>query len=253
MAQAGPGKIRLFNDFCGPEIPVANAVAYGTSAGGCNYYLGDFAVKGDLADTDAGVVALGIASGAVRVTGTNEDNVGTALTTDLVFSVPLNGPLVLEARVQMQALTARNAFVGFCGTMADNVAPPLVDSNATTHTLTATDIVGFNFNSIYTGASLFWHTVYNGGTTTGPTATSSTVTDVVPVAGEWQILRIQIDINGTVRWWIDGALKATVANAATVTATDMLGVIVGCFGTTTTITDIDVDYILVNANRDWTV
>jgi hypothetical protein len=204
MAQAGPGKIRLFNDFCGPEIPVANAVAYGTSAGGCNYYLGDFAVKGDLADTDAGVVALGIASGAVRVTGTNEDK-------------------------------------------------PLVDSNATTHTLTATDIVGFNFNSIYTGASLFWHTVYNGGTTTGPTATSSTVTDVVPVAGEWQILRIQIDINGTVRWWIDGALKATVANAATVTATDMLGVIVGCFGTTTTITDIDVDYILVNANRDWTV
>jgi len=253
MAQSGPGKIRLWNDFCGPEIPVANAVAYGTSAGGCNYYIGDFAVRGDLADTDAGVVALGVASGAVRLTGTNEDNLGCALTTDLVFSVPLNGTLVIEARVQMQALTARNIFVGFCGTLADNVAPPLVDSSSTVHTLTATDIIGWNFNSIYTGTSLFWHTVYNGGTLTGATATSSTVTDVVPVAGEYQVLKIEIDTNGTVRWFLDGVLKKTLKNAATVTSTDMLAAIVGCFGTTTTITDMDVDYLLVTANRDWTV
>jgi len=253
MAESGPGKIRLFNDFCGPEIPVATAVAYGTTAGGCNYYLGDFAVKGDLADTDAGVVSLAIPSGAVRVTGTNEDDIGMSLVTELVFSVPLNGTLIVEARIQMQALTARNIFVGFCGVGADNFLPPLVDSNATTHTLTATDLIGLNFNSIYTGASLFWHTVHNGGTLAGPTATSATVTDVVPVAAEWQVLRVEIDTDGTVEYWIDGTRKARIENAATVTATDLLCAVVGCYGTTTTITDVDVDYMLVTANRDWTV
>ena len=253
MPQSGPGKIRLFTDFTGPEIPVANAVAYGTSAGGCNYYLGDYAVRGDLADTDSGVVALGVSNGAARLTGTNEDNKGCALTTDLVFSVPLNGTLVVEARVNLQALTARNIFVGFCGTVADDIAPPLEDSNSTTHTLTATDLVGLNFNSIYTGTQLFWHTVYNGGTLAGATATSTTLTDVAPVAGEYQVLRVEVDTNGTVEYWIDGAKKATIKNAATVTSTDMLAAVVGCWGTTTTITDMDVDYMLVTANRNWAV
>ena len=253
MAQSGPAKIRLWNDFCGPEIPVANAVAYGTTAGGCNYYLGDYSVRGEIEVDDSGVVALGVASGAVRLTGTNVDNKGLALTTDLVFSVPLNGTLIVEARIQLQALTARNIFVGFCGTLADDVAPPLVDSNSTTHTLTATDLVGLNFNSIYTGTQLFWHTVHNGGTLAGKTATSDTLTSVAPVAGEWQVLRVEIDTSGTVEYWIDGNKLATIKNAATVTATDMLAVIVGCWGTTTTITDVDVDYLLVNANRDWAV
>ena len=30
--QSGFGRIELFDDFCGPEIPVANNVAYGTTA-----------------------------------------------------------------------------------------------------------------------------------------------------------------------------------------------------------------------------
>ena len=253
MAQSGPAKIRLWNDFCGPEIPVANAVAYGTTAGGCNYYLGDYSVKGDLADTDAGIVALAVPSGAVRVTGTDEDNKGVALVSELVFSVPLNGTLIVEARIQLQALTARNIFVGFTGTMADDLVAPVRDSNGTTHTLTATDVIGLNFNSIYTGTQLFWHTIHNGGTLTGATATSDTLTSVAPVAGEWQVLRVEIDRDGTVEYWIDGTKLATIKNAATVTSTDMLGAIVGSFATASTATDVDVDYMLVNANRDWAV
>lgn len=253
MAQAGPGKIRLFHDFCGPEIPIGNAVAYGTTAGGCTLSMGDFTVKGDIADTDAGVVKLDIPSGAVRVTGTNEDNKGISLVTGLNFSVPLNGALVVEARIQLQALTARNIFVGFTGTSADDMVAPIRDSNSTTHTLTAADVVGFNFNSIYTGSQLFWHTVYNGGTLAGATATSDTVTSVVPVVGEWQVLRVVIQTNGTVEYWLDGTKLANIDNAATVTATDNLCAVVGTYATTTTITDVDVDYMLVTANRDWTV
>ena len=56
MAQAGPGKIRLWNDFCGPEIPIANIVAYGTTAGGCTLSLGDYSVKGEIEVDDSGAV-----------------------------------------------------------------------------------------------------------------------------------------------------------------------------------------------------
>ena len=106
MAQSGYGKILLFNDFAGPEIGVLNAVAYGTSAGGCNYYLGDFKVTGDLADTDAGVVGLSKSNGWVRLTGTDEAEAGCVIGTEAVFSPVLNGPFAIEARVETQALTA---------------------------------------------------------------------------------------------------------------------------------------------------
>jgi len=248
LAESGPGKIRLFNDFCGPEIPVANAVAYGTSAGGCNYYLGDFGVKGDLADTDAGAVALDVVSGAIRLTGTNEAEEGCALTTDAVFSPALMGPIVVEARVNMQAVTARNIFVGLCDIIIDLLNPPLT-SDTVTHTLTASDLAGFHIDTSLT-AGTTWHCVYNGGTTTGDTVSTNTTSAVVAVAGEYDVLRLVVDTNGTVEWFINGDSKKKVTNA--VSTSVLQGVICGCFGTTTTITDIDVDYLLVTANRDWT-
>jgi len=248
MAQSGVGKIRMWNDFLGPEIPVANAVAYGTTAGGCNYYLGDFAVKGDLGETDTGVVALGITSGAVRISGNDENGKGVALTSDLVFSPALNGTLVLEARVQMQALTTRSVFIGFCGTLADDIAEPLT-SVTITHTLTATNLCGFVMDSQLTAADA-WHACYNGGSTTGQTVSTSTTTGVSAVAAEWDVLRLEIDPNGTARFYIDGVLESTVAGAVSTTA--LQAAVVGCFGTTTTAADMDVDYILVEANRDWT-
>ena len=248
MSQSGYGRIRLFNDFCGPEIPVANAVAYGTSAGGCNYYLGDFAVKGDLGETDTGVVALGITSGAVRISGNNEDGKGVALSTDLVFSPALNGTIAVEARVQAQALTTRSIFVGLCGTIADDVAEPLT-STTVTHTLTATNLCGFVLDSQLTAAAV-WHAVYNGGSTTGATASTTTTTGVTAVAAEWDVLRLEVDNNGTARYYINGVLESTVVGAVSTTA--LQGALVGCWGTTTTAADLDVDYFAVEANRDWT-
>ena len=248
MSESGPGKVRLFNEFAGPEIPVANAIAYGTSAGGCNYYLGDYAVKGDLGETDTGVVALGIGGGAVRLSGNNEDGKGAAFTSDLVFSPALMGPLVLEARVQMQALTTRSIFIGFCGTIADDIAEPLT-SVTVTHTLTAANLCGFVMDSQLTAADA-WHACYNGGTTTGQTVSTSTTTGVSAVAAEWDVLKLEIETNGTARFWINGNLESTVAGAVSTTA--LQGAVLGCWGTTTTAADIDVDYFLVEANRDWT-
>ena len=250
MAESGPGLIRLWNDFCGPEIPVATNVAYGSTAGGCNYYLGDYKVTGDLADTDAGVVSLSIASGAVRVTGTNEDGEGMAIGTESVFSPSLNGTLVAETRVQMSALTTRTVWFGFCDVNIDLVDEP-VTCSGTTLTLAASDLCGFLFNSELTGDSAnLWHMPYNGGSTTGETDSTEVLSTVTPVAAEWDVLRLEVTNAGTARWYINGALVQTVTNA--VSTTVLQACFVGCFGTASTVTDVDVDYLLVEANRDWT-
>lgn len=239
------GKILLFDDFCGPEIPVANAVAYGATAGGCNYYLGPFKVVGDLVETDTGVVSIDKAGGWVRIGGNNEDGKGAALGTAVCFSPALNGTLVCEARVELRIITTTNAFVGFCGLIADDVAEPLTCATATL-TLTAAAICGFVFDSQLT--VLEWHMAHNGGTTAGATVAADVNSGVLPVAAESVILRVEIDPNGTARWYIDGLLKQTVANA--VSTTTLLGALVGAWGTTTTATDIDCDYFAVRAQRD---
>lgn len=247
-AQGGMGKIVLFNDFCGPEIPVANAVAYGTTAGGCNYYLGDFRVTGDLGETDTGVVGLSKASGYVRISGNDENGKGVAIGTEAVFSPALNGTLVLEARLEMQALTTRSIFVGFGALNADDVAEPIT-STVVTHTYVDTVVAGFVLDSQLTAATA-WHMPYKGGSATAPTASTSTTSGIVAVAAESDVLRIEIDPDGRARWFINGAKKQEVAGA--VSTTTLLAGFVGCFGTTTTAADLDLDYLLIKANRDWT-
>ena len=249
MAQSAYGKILLFNDFAGPEIPVATNVAYGTTAGGCNYYLGDFKVTGDLADTDAGVVGLAKANGWVRLTGTNEAEAGCAVGTEAVFSPTLNGPFAIEARVETQTLSARNLLIGFCDVNADaSVVPPTVGSG-TTVTLTASDLCGFSYDSTYTD-SADWHMAYNGGSTTGETTSTNIDADEAVVASTSQVLRVEIDTNGTARWYIDGDLKQTVTGAVS-TSTD-LAVLLMVEAKGAAVEAMDVDYVLIESNRDWT-
>ena len=248
--QSGFGRIELFDDFCGPEIPVANNVAYGTAAGGCNYYIGPFKVTGDLGETDTGVLGMdGVVNGVVRVSGNNENGKGVAIGTGIHFSPVKNGTMVAETRVQRAAVTAGVVWFGFCDVNADDVAEP-VTASATTLTLAASDLCGFVLDSQLT-ATATWHMAYNGGTTTGATDSTSVVSDVVAVAAEWDILRVEVAPNGTAFWYINGDLKQTVANA--VSTTVVQGAFVGCWGTTTTAASVDVDYLYVSANRDWTV
>ena len=244
--QSGMGRIRLVFDAGGPEFPVANAVAYGTSP--THAILGDFALKGDLAETDTGAVSISKANGFIRIGGNNEDGKGAALCSEIIFSPALNGTIVVEARLELQALTTRNVFVGLCGTIADDVAEPLT-ATGTALTLTATDLCGFLLDSQLTDADQ-WHMPYNGGTTTGKTISTDVDSSQAAVAGECDILRLEVDPNGTARWFINGKLEATVANAVSTTA--LQGVVCGCWGTTTTAADIDLDFLVAEANRDWT-
>jgi len=253
MAQSGYGRIRLFNDFCGPEIPIATAVAYGTTAGGCNYRLSPFTVHGDMADTATGVIAnaVGKVGGWARLcsSATTADGQGIWVGTELDFSPALTGPMVVEARLEFPALTARDCFVGFMGTLADAAAEP-VTLTGTTLTKVATNYCGFVLDSQLTAATE-WHGVYSGGSTTGPTDTTEMDLDVNATAAASQVLRVEIDTNGTARWYIDGELKQTVVGAVSTTARQAGGI--GIWSTENTTGLVDMDYLAVEAERDWTV
>jgi hypothetical protein len=252
--QSGVGKIRLFHDFLGAEVPENTAVAYGTSAGGCTYSIGDFRLVGDLADAaDGGMPTISKASGYARLTGTNEDAEGMALATEICFSPVLNGPLIIEARLEMQVLTARVVFVGFAGTIED-----LVNEPVTSTTTTITKVVpclGFLFDSQLTAdataSTAVWHMPYLLAADTTQTSTNVEASQVA-VAGESDILRLEVDVDGGARWYINGKLEQTVGAGLAATPATLLGAEVGVYSTASTTSDVDVDYLLVEANRDWT-
>jgi len=241
MAEAGPGLIKNRLDMGGVHYPIANTLTAAT--------IGPFSLTGSIDQTDCGIVPISKAGGWARLTGTNENGAGAILGTQVGFSPVLNGTLVLETRLELQAQTARHTWVGFAADRALDTAEPLT---AVTVTITpvSSSYVGFFQDSQLT-ANGFWYMAYNGGTATAPTTPITGIIGDAIVTAESQVLRIEIDTNGTARWYTDGELLQTVVGACSTTT--LLAAYVGTFGTTTTISDVDLNYILFNANRDWTV
>jgi hypothetical protein len=238
------GRIRLFEDFLGgPDVAVSDTDAIKTAAA----FAGPFSMYGSLAETDCGLILLGKASGYARITGTNEDGYGLAIGTEVSLSADLNGAIVIEARVEHQALTARNTYIGLCQTAADDIAEPC--SNSTTTITKVAPFTGFIYSSTLTSA--YWHMPY---ILTADTTQTSTdvVASQLPVAGESDVLRLVVYKDGGAEWWINGKLEQTVGAGLAVNTTTLYAAIVGTFGSTTTVSDLDIDYLLVDCNRDWT-
>ena len=253
MAQSGPGVIEIFEDFTGPEWIIAETAASGSS--------GPFRVVGQgVADADAGITILesdatggGLNGVAQMVSPNASDNDAIFFTTSMMFDVAKMGTIIAEARVRLPDLDTKEVFFGFSDLNADthSMEGVLIHGTGTTTTLTASDLVGFHFSSEYTDDD-DWHGVYNGGTTTGQTASGSTDLNDDAVADEFQVLRLELAPNGRVEWYIDGVLKQTVAGAVS-TSVDLacqLGLEIKGTGSNEL---LDVDYILIRANRDWTV
>ena len=159
-------------------------------------------------------------------------------------------PFVMEFRVRFTDLDTKTFYVGLTDVNDDTAI--LEGGNlhgaTATLTLTASDLCGFYLSAELTEDEM-WHCVYNGGSTTGATASANVQSGVDAVAGEWDILRLEVDPNGTARWFINGVLKQTVAGAVS-TTTD-LAVICMVEAKGAAIETVDVDYGMVKANRDW--
>ena len=247
MAESGPGKIILFEDFTGQEKPVGNTDTTG--------FIGPFRIVGEtLADTDAGIVNLesdGL-NGIAQLTSPNADNDSIGLTTSVMFDVGLMGTLVAETRVRLADLDTKEVFFGFSNVVDDTAGleGKIIHGASTTLTLSASASCGFMLSSELTEDEM-WHRVFNGGTTTGITSSTAAETGVDAVAGEFDVLRLEIDTNGTARYWVNGDLNATVVNAVSTSVDLALALFVEIKGTGAVET-IDCDYLLVKASRDWT-
>ena len=248
--QSGVGRIRMFEDFFGAEVPVALSTDVEN--------LGQFRIGGEGIEetsTNGGLVILdsdGL-NGIAELTTGDTDLDTIAIMSANCFDVALMAPMVLETRLRLPALSAKAVFIGFSDTAADDVdlGSDVIDYSATTTvTLQTSHICGFYLSSQF-GDSEDWHAIHKGGTTTAVTATGDIDLDNVAVTDEFQIFRLEIDPNGTARWYIDGKLLKTLSGAVSTTA-DLLS-IVAVTENGGAAAKMEVDYVLVEANRDWTV
>ena len=250
MVQSGDSRLVINEDFLGgTEVAVAS-----TTAPPINWPPFLTFVGQGIADTDSGAVMLDSdgMNGVVQLTTTNEDVHCAGFQTPVMFDVALNGTIVMEVRCRQAALNTGEVFIGFSDVATDLaiIEGAICHGDTVTVTLTASDIVGFLMASDLTDNS-DWHGVYNGGTTTGETTSTSVDFDAGATAGEYQVLRLELFPNGTVEWWVDGVLEQTVTGAVSTSVDLCMNVLVE--SKTTAVKTLDVDYIRVWANRDWTV
>ncbi len=251
IKQSGYGKIKLFNDFTGEEIYLP-AVVHANADGALWNIGGGFTIKGDdINDTVAGVVAVedGLNGQITLETSDAADGDSMYCTTETCFKPSVNAPMILEARVETDALTNRQIYMGWSGTVADTQSD-IASGSGSTIALTETNQCGFLYDVGLT-TDIEWHMVHAGGTTTGVTDGLLLNSGVTPVINEMNILRVEIDNNGTARWYIDGVLLKTLAGAVSTTA--VFGACVGAICTGAYKAKVTIDYIAVEANRDWTI
>ena len=250
MVQSGDSRLVINEDFLGgTEVAVAS-----TTAPPINWPPFLTFVGQGIADTDSGAIILDSdgMNGVVQLTTNNEDVHCAGFKTPVMFDVALNGTIVLEVRARQAALKTGEVFIGFSDVATDLaiIEGAICHGDTVTVTLTASDIVGFLMASDLTDNS-DWHGVYNGGTTTGETTSTSVDFDAGATAGEYQVLRLELFPNGTVEWWVDGVLEQTVTGAVSTSVDLCLNVLVET--KTTAVKTLDVDYIRIWANSDWTV
>ena len=243
------GRIELFEDFLSGEDIISNTGvtrAFGSSG---------FRVIGQgIAETDSGITVLesnGL-NGVGVLTTTNEDAHSCGLTTGMVFDVGKMAPIVAECRVQFADLDTKAFYFGFTDVNTDTAileGNNLVAAGATL-TLSASDLCGFLLDAEATDDE-DWIMVYNGGTTTGETTIASIDANDDAVAGEFQILRLEIAPNGQAKWYVDGVLKQTVSGAIS-TSTDV-ALMALVEARSASIEYAYLDYVSINANRDWTI
>lgn len=244
--QSGEGKIRLFNDFFG-GLEILDADTRVTND------MGDFKIVGEgqnANDVQATLLETDALSGVIQLETDDTDKYSTCIVTSVGFDVGLMAPMVLETRIRFSNLDTKVMFVGFSDINTDDMSieDDLFDVTAvTTIENTASDMVGFYHQTELT-ATAELHACYKGGSTSASTDTTDNDLDVNLVAGEFIVLRLEIDNNGTARWYIDGDLVKTLEGAVS-TSTDLAACVgVGGLGSQEL---MDIDYILVTANRDW--
>jgi hypothetical protein len=143
-----------------------------------------------------------------------------------------SGGLVMEARVQLDAITAAYLFVGFTDVAVTTVECP-VFMNAGVVDSDATDAFGMIFDTDAT--SDFWTLagVANG------TDTDPVVSTVAPVAGTYQVIRVECSSTGVIEGFVNGNSIGKLNAGVTTTVALTPAIVVGNRGAAQRIATID--------------
>ena len=163
--------------------------------------------------TGAGTQAFNAqVNGAYRLTTSAVDDENVAVGGALIWKANSGGPLIFEARVaSVTAITLRAYYVGLTDTLVSSIEMPF-ELATTTLTSTATDAVGFVYDTDATNDN--WHCVGVKADVDGTFVNSG----IAPAtAGTFQTLRVVVDSDGNAEFFIDSKWVASMTNAVTAT------------------------------------
>lgn len=188
-----------------------------------------------LADQASGVVRLTTGDDAAASMAVN----GTQLQSRLNWKADKGG-LVWEGRVAIDAITTVAVFIGLTDQVSALEMPFTL--SGTTLTSNATDAVGVLFDTDATNDN--WHLV---GVAAGVDATMQN-SAVPPSAGTFETWRIEVDATGNALFYRNGSLIGSAMSSA-VTGSVALTPVIAALSRTSASRNIDVDSLLVQAQR----
>lgn len=224
-----PSTVVMFDDFLGDLIADEWTPVEGTDTTGA-----------------AQAVLAGSIGGALRLTTGDDDANGTILTdlSGLVSSLgwqASNGGLSLQARCKVSRITLAYMFIGFTDSISAEV--PIQCNSGETLTTTATDAVGFVFDTAFTADT--WHLC---GVATDVDATAQVLT-AAPVADDYFTVRIEVSSAGLATFYLNGVQVGTAMSGAVTAAADLTPAIYVSNTDGTAALTLDVDYICVSMSR----
>lgn len=232
----------------------ANIGLYIPTDGG--YYKGGQNLFDDFRVADAGATALinwdtadggeaqaapwalaAVTSGVARGLSGDEDTAETAVTS-LTHSLSWqadNGGLIFQTKVKIDTVANSAFFVGFTDVLAGTTVEMPFSMSVVTLTSTATDAVGFLFDTASTND--FFHCVGVADDTEVTFVTST----VLPVGAAYNVLRLELTTTGQCVFKIDGTTIATIA--ACVTADVALTPVLAVNPRSAASRNLDADYV----------
>lgn len=228
IALPSPSKVALFDDFIGDAMDARWNIVEGT----------------DSATSAESILAGGI-GGVLRLT---TGDAGTGLAADTIQLTQAlqwqasNGGLCFEARVKLSAITTCWAFLGFTD-LVTLEAPIESAASADTFTTTATDAVGFMFDTRMTTDS-WWLT----GVANDVDATMQN-SAYAPVAATYETLRVEVSTAGVATFYRNGKQVGTAMSGAITAATDLTPTIAVSKTSVAASMTLDIDYIAVSMDR----
>ena len=216
-----------FDDFLGDAIKTEYVFSTGSDA-----------TAGALEQAQFGVITF---IGGATDSGFSDDHAGMDM--GLHWSAD-QGSLMFEVRLNMDTdITGSYVAFGLTDTLTEEEFATIDNSDVIT--TTAVDGVAFVFDD--TASTKQWFAI---GVDTNTDATGNGATGTAPSADTYQVFRIEVDAGGAVcRFYIDGSLVATLtANCVTPSVLLTMFVLIDDDGANSQA--IDVDYVLIAADRD---